>query len=120
MKKLIVLLLLIGGGYYGYQHYIANRNTSLEPLYDLPYIVVYGRTTCGWTQKCLRELKERQIDAIFENIDQADVQQEISPRIDAAGYSRNQISIPIVDVNGHILIGYEPEKIMAFYQSQEK
>lgn len=118
MKKLVVIMLLIGCGYFGYQIFIGKKNAQLDPLYELPYIVVYGKTTCGWTQKCLRELKEKQIEVIFENIDKPEIKQEIFPRIDAAGYKRNQIVIPIIDVNGHILIGYEPEKIMAFYQTQ--
>ena len=67
----------------------------------------------------MHELKEKGIEVIFENIDRMEVKQEIFPRVDAAGYSRNQISIPIIDVSGHILIGYEPEKIMAFYQTQD-
>jgi arsenate reductase-like glutaredoxin family protein len=116
MKKLLVVLVVVGLGYFGYLQVIAEGETKLDALYELPYVVVYGKTTCGWTQKCLRELKEQNIDAIFENIDKHEVKMEIFPRIDAAGHNRNRISIPIVDVNGHILIGYEPEKILAFYQ----
>lgn len=47
MKKLIVILLLIGCAYYGYQIFIGKKNAQLEPLYELPYIVVYGKTTCA-------------------------------------------------------------------------
>jgi len=32
------------------------------------------------------------------------------------GHKRDQIVIPIVDVNGHILIGYDLEKILAYYK----
>ena len=116
MKKLVVLLLLIGGGYYVYQNFVADKNPPLEPLYEKPYVVVYGRTNCSWTQRCLRELKAENIDAIFENIDTLEVKQEIFPRVDAAGHKRNQIVIPIIDVNGHILVGYEPEKVLALYR----
>ena len=44
---------------------------------------------------------------------------EIFPRVDAAGHSRNIIGLPIVDVNGHILVGYEPEKILEYYNSDD-
>jgi arsenate reductase-like glutaredoxin family protein len=115
MKNLVLLLLVLVAGYFGYQHFVGHRSKTIEPLYDLPYIVVYGRTTCGWTQKCLRELKIEGIDVIFENIDQPEVQAEIFARIDAAGLDRNRTSIPIVDVNANILIGYEPEKILKLY-----
>lgn len=116
MKNLLVVLIVVGMGYLGYQQFIAKGEIKIDALYELPYVVVYGKTTCGWTQKCLRELKEQNIDVIFENIDKHEVQMEIFPRIDAAGHKRNRISIPIVDVNGHILIGYEPDKILALYQ----
>lgn len=115
MKNLVLLLLALVVGYFGYQHFVGQRSKTLEPLYDPPYIVVYGKTTCGWTQKCLRELKAKDIDVIFENIDQSDIQAEIFARIDAAGLDRHRISIPIIDVNGNILIGYEPEKILKLY-----
>jgi arsenate reductase-like glutaredoxin family protein len=116
MKNLLVVLVVVGLGYFGYQKFIAEGETKLDALYEMPYIIVYGKTTCGWTQKCLRELKEQNIDVIFENIDKQEIQKEIFPRIDAAGHKRNRISIPIIDVNGHILIGYEPEKILTLYQ----
>ena len=116
MKKLVILLMVLGAGYFGYQRFTDGGPDKLEPLYDPPYIVVYGRTTCGWTQKCLRELKAENIDVIFENIDKPEVQGEIFPRIDAAGIDHNRISIPIIDVNGHILIGYEREKILNLYR----
>ena len=116
MKNLVIVLVVVALGYFGYQKFISESETKLEPLYKLPYVVVYGKTTCGWTQKCLRELKEQNIDVIFENIDKQEIQMEIFPRIDAAGHKRNRISIPIVDVNGHILIGYEPDKIFALYE----
>ena len=52
----------------------------------------------------------------FENIDLQEVKMESFPRVDAAGHPRNQIVIPIVDVNGHILAGYELDKILKYYQ----
>jgi arsenate reductase-like glutaredoxin family protein len=116
MKKLMILLMILGAGYFGYRHFTGGGSDQLEPLYETPYIVVYGKTTCGWTQKCLRELKAKNYEVIFENIDSPDVQGEIFPRIDAAGLDRNRLSIPIIDVNGHILIGYELEKILNLYQ----
>jgi arsenate reductase-like glutaredoxin family protein len=116
MKNLIIVMLAVALGYLGYQKFISKSETTLEPLYETPYVVVYGKTTCGWTQKCLRELKEQNIDTIFENIEEQEVQRKIFSRIDAAGLDRNRIVIPIVDVNGHILIGYEPDKIIELYE----
>lgn len=118
MKKKFILLLLAVGGYFLYQHVHVDKEKPLEPLYEMPYVVVYGQKQCKWTQKCLKELKEQGVDPIFENIDQQDIKMEIFPRLDAAGHPRNQIVIPIIDVNGHILVGYELDKILNYYSSQ--
>jgi hypothetical protein len=115
MKKLLVLLIVIVAGYFGYQHFMSPGTPRLEALYEMPYVVVYGQTHCGWTQKCLKELKKEGIDVIFENIDQQEVQQELFPRIDRAGYPRNGIVIPVIDVNAHILVGYDREKVLELY-----
>ena len=120
MKKLVAVLLLVGIGYFGYQHFIAQGETALEPLYDMPYVVVYGQTTCGWTKKCLGELEAEGIDVIFQNIDRQDVKMEIFPRIDQAGHPRNKIVIPIIDVNGVILVGYDREKVLGHYYLDKK
>jgi len=116
MKKLVLLLIVVGMGYFSYQKFIASNALTHDALYELPYVVVYGRTSCGWTQKCLQELQAQNIDVIFKNIDKQEVKMEIFPRIDAAGHKRNQLVIPIVDVNGNILLGYEPDKILQLYQ----
>ena len=116
MKVFAVIIVVFIAGFFAYQQFWSNNDKPLELLYEAPYIVVYGQTSCTWTQKCLRELQEQGIDPIFENIDKQDVKMEIFPRVDAAGHSRNQIVLPIVDVNGHILVGYELEKILGYYQ----
>ncbi len=119
LKKLILLLLLIGAGYYGFHHYQASQSGALEPMFELPYVIVYGKTNCSWTQKCMQELRAEGIDPIFENIDEPDVKKEAFERVEAAGYPRNQVVIPIVDVNGHIVVAYQAEKIFAFYNEIE-
>lgn len=117
MKKIAILLVLAVAGYFAYQQWQGSKNPPLDALYELPYIVVYGTRQCGWTQRCLKELKQDGIDVIFENIDKPEVKEEIYPRLDAAGFSRYHFSIPVVDVNGHIVIGYQREKILAFYEA---
>ncbi len=120
MKKLFVLLLLIGAGYFGYEQYKSNRSNVLEPIYEFPYVVVYGKTDSKPTMKSLGELTAEGLDPIFENMDEPDVKKEIFERIEEAGYSRNQIVLPIIDVNGNILIGYQPDRISVLYNAQEK
>lgn len=115
MKKAFVLLLLIGMGLLVFQQYRKKQNRVLEPLYEIPYVVVYGKTDSKSTMKSLQELAAEGLDPIFENMDEPDVKKEILERIEKVGYSRNPIVLPIIEVNGHIVIGYQPDRISALY-----
>ena len=63
MKKILILLVLAGGGYQGWSK-LSPGFTKPEPLYDAPYIVVYGRNACGHTQNTLRELKKAGVKVV--------------------------------------------------------
>ena len=56
MKKIIILLFLGVAGFQLWKKY-GPPIDPVEPLYDKPYVVVYGRNSCGWTQQTLKELK---------------------------------------------------------------
>ena len=116
MKKLVFLLIVVGAGYFGYQKLVANQDTRLEPLYEPPYVLVYGTDTCGWTQRCLREIRDKQLALVFENINKPEVKAEAIQRVKEAGLDPGRLTIPIIDVNGAIFMGYlEPEKIETLY-----
>ncbi len=120
LKKIFVLLLLIGVGCIVYQQHQKNHINVLEPRYELPYVVVYGKTDSTWTMKSVRELEAKGIDPIFENMDEPDVKKEIFERVEEAGYSRHQIVLPIIEVNGNIVIGHQTDKVFAFYNAIEE
>jgi len=50
-------------------------------------------------------------------MDLSDVKKEIFERVEEAGHLRNQVVISIMDVNGYLVIGYQPEKIYALCNS---
>ena len=55
MKKLLIVAVLLISGFFYWQNNL--RTNQIEALYDKPYIVVYGRDSCGWSQEYLRDLK---------------------------------------------------------------
>ena len=82
-----------------------------EPVAVRKDVVVYSATWCGWCRKTLAWLDERGID--YENRD-----------IDAnPGYRRELVrkvggaSIPVVEIDGELVRGYDPERMGALLGS---
>ena len=79
------------------------------------YIVVYGRKTCSLTGDCLSELNKSGLPYTFKDIDEKIVQDDLYPRMRKAGLSTGRFGLPVVEVNGKILIRPEAETISALY-----
>jgi len=104
MKKTLALIALCAAGYFAWQKLSPSGDNALEPLYDKPYVVVYGRDGCGLTQNCLKSLRAQGIDAVYEIIDEQEVADEIHARMQKAGLDTRRYGLPVVDVNGRIFI----------------
>ena len=68
-------------------------------------VIVYGTPTCPWCHKAKDYLKEKGVD--FEDVnvaDNQDRQQEMIKKSD-------QMSVPVLDINGTILVGFDPGQI---------
>jgi glutaredoxin len=75
----------------------------LEPIYQKPYVIVYGRDNCGFTQALRRDLDSRGVLYVYEVIDENHAHEEIVGRIRESGLSE-QFTLPAVDVNAEILL----------------
>lgn len=116
MKKAVFVTLLVLVAYMAWQK-IGRRLSELPPLYDKPYIVVYGRTACGWTQEFLRDLSSNGIYYIYKSINETDVKEEILPRMRQAGLDTSRFDLPVVDVNAQILIHPDLNTVLEEYRS---
>lgn len=94
------------------------RQPKVNPLYAGPYIIVYGRTTCGLTRSMEKKLEKANLPYLFKPIDDDAVAEEIYPRMSAAGLNTWSFYLPVVDVNGHILLEATVEEIAAYYYAQ--
>ena len=113
MSKLLLVVIMTVVSYLGYQHFTGNR---LEPLYEEPYVILYGDPTCGWCQKMENDLNERDIPYVYENINEQNVKTEVLPRMKAAGLNTMNYSYPIMDVNGRLFMRPDIETVVNAYK----
>jgi hypothetical protein len=96
-----------------------NTNKIIETSYDKPYVVVYGRDSCGWTQKYFSDLRNEGIEAIYKSVDNEEVCDELEPRMEKAGLDTRSYYLPVIDANGQIFIRPELNKVLEAYKNYE-
>ena len=96
VKNLILLICLAFGGYQLWETF-GNR---VEPLYDRSYVAVYGRGSCGYTQKMLADLSRKGVLYMYFDVDNPMVAGGLHKRMKLSGLSTGRYNLPVVDVNG--------------------
>ena len=115
MKKLLIVAVLLISGFFYWQNNL--RTNQIEALYDKPYIVVYGRDSCGWSQEYLRDLKSEGLKVIYKNIDQKGINGELHPRMEKAGLDTRRYNLPVIDVSGQMFIRPELDIVLNTYRN---
>jgi hypothetical protein len=115
MKNILIIAILVIASYFAWQKMF--RGEPIEALYEEPYIVVYGRDSCGWTQKFLKDLEARGIEFSFESVDSRAVCDELHPRMKAAGLDTRRYNLPVIDVNAHMFIRPEVDDVLAVFEN---
>ena len=113
MKKAVLIVLLI------ITCIVAWRTTKygiVEPLYEKPYIVMYGRHTCPRCQKYIRSMDRYRLDFVFKDVSDPGAEEELHPRMEKAGYDTRSYKIPVIDVNGHIFVCPDVQTIVETYK----
>ena len=113
MKFLFSLILIGVIAYFGWQNFVLDKKN--EALYEEPYVLVYGRDRCGWTQKYLKDLEAEEIEPIYEIVDKQEVSDELHTRMEKAGLSTRSYGLPVIDVNGQLFIRPNLNKILTIY-----
>ncbi len=101
MKKILILLVLAGAGYQGWKQW---QSQSVEPLYNEPYLVVYGRDSCGFTQQTLGQLKAAGVKFRYQSVDDRAVADLLHARMQSKGIDTRRYLLPVVDLNNAISI----------------
>lgn len=114
MKKILIVIVLLIASYFFWQK--AFHDNRIDALYNQPYVVVYGRDGCGWTQKYLKDLNIEGIKVIYKNVDGKKVSEELHPRMEKAGLDTRRFSLPVIDVNAVMLIRPDLKIILEAYE----
>ena len=70
-----------------------------------PKIKVYSTKTCPWCTKVKDFLKSKNVK--FENIDVGEDRKAAEEMVEKSG----QMGVPVTDINGKIIVGYDKEAI---------
>ncbi|HEX9296807.1 MAG TPA: glutaredoxin domain-containing protein [Polyangiaceae bacterium] len=75
-------------------------------------VIVYGAAWCGACHEAVAYLKRRKVPVVEKDIEQDPAaEQEMRTKLARAGFHGG--SIPVIDVKGKILIGFEPHALEA-------
>lgn len=109
MKKLIFLILIVACGYKAWGYYQAKNVT---PLYEHPYVAVYGRDSCGFTQSTIKALTKSGIKFEYFSVDDKAVAASLHSRMESVGLDTRYYLLPVVDVSNSISIRPENKTLI--------
>ncbi|MBV2132423.1 hypothetical protein KRX52_06350 [Pseudomonas sp. MAP12] len=115
MRNLILLLALCGGGYKAWEHFSRETNA---PLSIEPYLAVYGRDACGYTQATLRQLNQAGIRYQYHSVDEPAVADLLHRRMQNAGLEVSRYMLPVVDLNNRITVHPDNGELLAQARQQ--
>ncbi len=67
-------------------------------------VIVYGAPWCPWCMKAKAFLEEKKIDFEWKDVQEPGIAEE-------ARRKSNQEGIPVIDIDGKIIIGFDVEKV---------
>lgn len=117
LNKILLAVMVGVGGYTAWGTY-CQKLFPLPALYQKPYIVVYGRETCGYCQAMRKGLDERGVPYVWKLIDEEPGRSEVFARMKQAKIDTANFLLPIVDVNAEILVHPESPAVIAKYARQ--
>ena len=116
MKTLIVIALIAVCGYLGWSRLQPPLWRAPEFRSESPHVTVYGRDRCGITRRMSSDLQRSGVPFEYKSVDHPGVGDELHPRMEAAGLDTRRYGLPVVDVNGEMMIRPKPQAIAQKYQ----
>ncbi|HQO58012.1 MAG TPA: hypothetical protein PLT76_04765 [Candidatus Omnitrophota bacterium] len=114
MKNILIGILIIAAGAGAY--YFARSRGQLEPLYPPPYVAIYGRDVCGYTQKYRQDISALHMRSYSKDIDDPATADVLHSRMEKAGLDTSRYELPVLDVNGKIFIRPPMDQVVKAYQ----
>ena len=113
MNKWMIIVIAVAGYLYWKQHHVP----QLEPLHSQAYVEVFGRKSCGYTNSALKTMKENGVNYIFRNVDDDPTAEFLHGRMEEAGISTGRYNLPVIDVNGKVVVRPENDWVLGEYQA---
>lgn len=113
MRHLLLLLALCGAGHKAWEHFSRVPDESNAPLQAEPYLAVYGRDSCGYTQATLRQLNQAGIRYQYHSVDEPAVADLLHSRMQNAGLEVRRYLLPVVDLNNRIAVHPDNGELVA-------
>ncbi len=79
----------------------------------MPKVKVYSTPTCPWCHRAKDFLKELKVE--FEDINVAEDQKAAEEMVEKSG----QRGVPVIDIDGEIIIGFNPDEIKKALKIEE-
>lgn len=105
MRNLFFLFILGIAAYKGWEYYHKPTPTPSIPVnVSTPYLTVYGKDSCGLTQKTLKELSEAGVRFKYRRLDEKSAHDALMARFKEKSIRiGGAYPIPVVDLNNEIL-----------------
>ncbi len=111
MKNLILIAVIALGSFQAWKKF----GLTPAPLYNEPYIAVYGRSSCGYTNKMVTELEQSGTNYHYFVVDDQPTADTLHARMESSGISTRRYNLPVVDVNGQISVRPEFQDVINKY-----
>lgn len=115
MKNLLICLVLAVGIY---QHWdkLKPHASSLSYAPGSPYVVVYGRDSCGYTGQMRAGLAREGLEFDYQRVDEAAVADSLHRKMESLGISTLRYDLPVVEVNGQLFVRPQQAEVLRLYR----
>lgn len=104
MKRFFILFVVFAVGYFFWLKGGSSERLVGFDTPAVPYMIVYGRDSCGFTRSMKRNLKSSGIAYSYRKVDDADTAANLHNKMESLGISTRRYDLPVVEVNARILI----------------
>ncbi len=122
MIRLLIFTLALYTAYFAYMKYAPDEKTPDETAQQTsaaasPYIIVYGRKTCGNTTRMMRQLDRAGVGYAFRDIDNGEQNATLNKRMREAGHNTRSYMLPVIEIANKFYINPFPEEVLRTYRS---
>ena len=114
MHRIFIAILILFGSYKAWEYF---SRTPPPPLKEGPYIVVYGRESCGYTRRIKAGLAQARLPFESQSVDDREVAALLHARMQAAGIDVRRYNLPVVDVSGEISVRPDLDDVVEAFAS---